>query len=340
MKIALTYNLRPAGATASTTGWDDTYAEWDEPATIDAVRAALAAEHDVVLLEGQKRVEERLLAAQPDVVFNLAEGWKGPHREASIPALLESWSIPFTGSSSHTLRLCLDKAAAKRVLRRHGLPTPAHTVIHNPGAVPHLHTFPLMVKPVFEGSSKGIYGESVVSTRHELLAQVQRIITTYDQPALVEAFLPGREFTVALLGNGSQVRALPLVEICFAALQAGAVPVYSYEAKWLWDTPEHPLEIFACPAEVKPELAQGVVDLCRRAFRVLGCRDWCRIDVRLDAAGQPHILEINPLPGILPDPESHSCFPKAAAAAGMTYAELIQQVLRLACQRYGLSVLV
>ena len=340
MKIALTYNLRPASGIAPPAAWDDTYAEWDEPATIDAVRAALAAEHEVVLIEGHQQVEERLLAAQPDMVFNLAEGWKGPHREASIPALLESWDIPFTGSSSHTLRLCLDKAAAKQVLRRHGLPTPAYTVIYHPGAVPHLPAFPLIVKPVFEGSSKGIYGESVVSNRHELVAQVERIITTYDQPALVETFLPGREFTVALLGNGGHVQALPLVEICFTALQGGAVPVYSYEAKWLWDTPEHPLEIFACPAKVRPAFERTLIELCRRAFRVLGCRDWCRIDVRLDAAGHPHLLEINPLPGILPDPQSHSCFPTAAAAAGMTYAELIQEVLRLACQRYGLSVMV
>ncbi len=339
MKVALTYNLKPAGLGEPTTTRDDTYAEWDEPDTIEAVRQALATEHEVVLIEGQARIEERLLAVWPAIVFNLADGWKGPHREASIPALLESWGIPFTGSSSRTLRLCLDKAATKRVLHRHGLATPAYTVMHDPDQVRRMDpTFPLIVKPLYEGSSKGIYGESVVASRDALQTQVRRVIDTYEQPALVESFLPGREFTVALLGNTPQVQALPLVEICFAALHAGATPVYSYEAKWLWDTPASPLDIFRCPADIAPTLEHTIVEMCQRAFRILACRDWCRIDVRLDTDGRPHILEMNPLPGILPSPENHSCFPQAAAVAGIAYPDLIRRIFRLASQRSGLTV--
>ncbi len=336
MKIVLTYNVKPPCGVGDGTELDDTYAEWDELDTIIAVRDALAVDHEVILLEECAEIEGQLLTAQPDLVFNLAEGLSGPWREARLPALLERHNIPFTGSSSQTLRRCLDKAATKRALLRHGLPTPAFTVIYHVEQVCDAMTFPLMVKPLHEGSSKGIRGDSVVSTPAELRLQVQRILDTYSQPALVEAFLPGREFTVALLGNGVEVRALPLVEICFAALQSRATPIYSYEAKWLWDTPEHPLDIFTCPADIGPELTQCIVEMALQAFQVLACRDWCRIDIRLDAAGHPAILELNPLPGILPQAESHSCFPRAAAAGGVSYPELIREVADLASQRYGL----
>jgi D-alanine-D-alanine ligase len=223
MKIALIYNLRPAQAT--TPAWpDDLYAEWDEPETIAAVRAALATAHEVVLIENNSEVEAGLRASAPDIVFNMAEGLSGPDREAHIPALLERWGIPFTGSSAHTLRTCLDKAATKRVLQQHGLPTPAYTVLSCADRLPALPAFPLIVKPLHEGSSKGIESASVVQTRAALQARVAYIVATYHQPALVEAFVPGREFTVALLGNGAEVTVLPLVEICFAALPPGAPP--------------------------------------------------------------------------------------------------------------------
>jgi D-alanine-D-alanine ligase len=335
MKIALIYNLRPAQAT--TPAWpDDLYAEWDEPETIAAVRAALATAHEVILIENNSEIEAGLRASAPDIVFNMAEGLTGPDREAHIPALLERWGIPFTGSSARTLRTCLDKAATKRVLQQRGLPTPAYAVISCVDRLPDLPAFPHIVKPLHEGSSKGIKPASIVHTRAALQARVAYVLATYRQPALVEAFVPGREFTVALLGNGAGVTVLPLVEICFAALPPGALPLYSYAAKWLWDTPEHALDILRCPTDLPADLAQLITGLCRRAFLALECRDWCRIDVRLDTHGQPQILELNPLPGILPNPQSHSCFPKAAAAAHISYASLIRCVLAHACQRYRL----
>lgn len=336
MKVALIYNLRPAHAARHAVP-DDTYAEWDEPDTIAAVQAALATTHEVVLIEDNSAVEAGLRASAPDIVFNIAEGLAGPDREARIPALLERWGIPFTGSSAHTLRTCLDKAATKRVLQQHGLPTPACTVVHSAAALPDLPAFPLLVKPLHEGSSKGIDEASVVYTLAALQARVAHVLATYRQPALVETFLLGREFTVALLGNSPEITVLPLVEICFTALPPGALPLYSYAAKWLWDTPAHPLDILRCPADLPTDLTRAIADLCCRAFLALECRDWCRIDVRLDAHGQPHILELNPLPGILPDPACHSCFPTAAAAAHLSYATLIRRVLAHACQRCGLT---
>ena len=131
---------------------------------------------------------------------------------------------------------------------------------------------------------------------------------------------------------------MPIVEINFDTLPAGVQPIYSYEAKWLWDREEDPLQIFTCPAELDPLLRIKIENLCKSAFHALGCRDWCRIDVRLDAHGQPQIIELNPLPGILPRPEQNSCFPKAARAAGLSYEETILAVVDAACARLELPV--
>ncbi|MEE9187275.1 MAG: D-alanine--D-alanine ligase, partial [Bacteroidota bacterium] len=165
-----------------------------------------------------------------------------------------------------------------------------------------------------------------------------RVLEVYGQPALVEQYLPGREFTVALLGNGDDLTVLPMVEMRFECLPEGVKPIYSYEAKWIWDQSTNPLDIFECPAKLDGVLQKNIEDICRRAYKVLRCRDWCRIDVRLDASGEPNILELNPLPGILPNVEDNSCFPKAARAMGMNYKELINLVLDIAMKRYGLAV--
>src|SRR5215475_9770332 len=185
MKVALIYNLRPAQAAVA--AWPhDLYAEWDEPETIAAVREALATAHEVVLIENNNEVEAGLRLSTPDIVFNMAEGLSGPDREAHIPALLERWGIPFTGSSAHTLRTCLDKAATKRVLQQHGLPTPAYAVVSCVDSLPDLPAFPLIVKPLYEGSSKGIEQASVVHTWGAWQARVAYVLATYRQPALVE----------------------------------------------------------------------------------------------------------------------------------------------------------
>jgi D-alanine-D-alanine ligase len=176
-----------------------------------------------------------------------------------------------------------------------------------------------------------------VHTSRQLKEQIYTVLSKYQQPALVEKYLPGREFTVALLGNGAGVQVLPIVEIQFDQLPANINPIYSFEAKWIWDTVEKPLEIFACPAKASPRLKKRIEAVCKAAFWALRCQDWCRIDIRLDEAGEPNVLELNPLPGILPNPDANSCFPKAARTAGLSYDELIIQVLEIACQRTGLK---
>lgn len=315
----------------------DLFAEWDDIHTIRAVEAALASRYRVSLVEADLDAFAKYRRLRPDLVFNIAEGLQGASREAQIPAMLDLLDIPYTGSDPLALGLCLDKRRTKEILTHHGIATPHFAVVNSPAEIPSRLRFPLIVKPTLEGSSKGVTDKALVNNPRELAAQLEWVLTTYDQPALIEEFLPGREFTVALLGNGSDLRVLPIVEINFDTLPPGVKPIYSYEAKWLWDQEQNPLQIFSCPARIESLLRQQIEELCRQAFRSLGCRDWCRIDVRLDAKGHPHIIELNPLPGILPRPEQNSCFPKAARAAGISYQELILAVVDAAMSRLALS---
>jgi D-alanine-D-alanine ligase len=316
----------------------DTYAEWDTQETIDAVRAALEQRHRVSLIEANEEAFQRFRELQPDFVFNIAEGWRGASREAQIPAMLEMLGIPYTGSDPITMGVCLDKSRAKEILSYHKIPTPEFAVISSINDLRNRSfTFPSIVKPLHEGSSKGIFNTSVVRDSSTLQAEIVKILVEYEQPALVERFLSGREFTVALLGNPPWLRTLPIVEIRFDSLPEGVNPIYSYEAKWIWDQLDHPIDVHECPARMNPGLQQRIESICKQAFTVLGCRDWCRIDLRLDEHGNPYILELNPLPGILPNPEEHSCFPDAARAAGIGYGEMINAVLDAAMKRYGIE---
>jgi D-alanine-D-alanine ligase len=339
MRVGITFNLKDATVEHQNAPCanEDSQAEWDDWETIDAVCNALSERHEVLPLEAGNDIYHRLQDASPDIVFNIAEGSIGPCREGHIPSILEYLGIPYTASDPLTLNLCLDKSRTKEVLAYHNLPSPRFRVLSERlFSFNSLH-YPLLVKPLYEGSSIGIRNDSIVSTHEQMRDKVTWVLDRYREPALVEEYLPGREFTAAVLGNGEQSRVLPIVEIKFDSLPAGVNPIYSYEAKWVWDETENPLEIFECPADISPELAQEMKEIALRAYHALKCRDWCRIDLRLDASGRPHIIELNPLPGILPRPEQNSCFPKAARAAGMTYNQLINSVLDSACRRYGID---
>ncbi|MCX6357892.1 MAG: ATP-grasp domain-containing protein [Candidatus Aureabacteria bacterium] len=334
MRVGLAFNRKPQ--TLSPQARHDHYAEWDDADTIKAVAGAIATRHSVIEIEADEAIAETLKRARPDIVFNIAEGINSPSRESQVPIICEMLRIPYTGSDGFTLAACLNKARAKEIMSYHHIPTPPFEVIEHAQQRVNGLRFPVIIKPLWEGSSMGIRNDALIFERSELPSRLERLLKEYRQPVLVESYLSGREFTVALLGNGEDVRVLPIVEINFGELPAGAHPIYSYEAKWIWDTPERPLRIFACPAGLDDTLRARIEELCIRAFRALGCRDWCRVDVRLDAEGSPHVIELNPLPGILPDPDENSCFPKAARAAGMSYHELILEVLSSACARMGL----
>lgn len=334
---------RVAGAiqppvTSRRSSTDDEFAEWDSNETISAVEHALSSLGEVIRLEASVNFPERLRAERPDIVFNMAEGLRGVNRESHVPAMCEFFGIPYSGSDPFTLSLCLDKARAKECLAYHGIPTAPFQLVHDASSHSGALRFPVFVKPVHEGSSKGITERNYCRTPSEMREQVAFLLDRYRQPVLIEEFLTGAEFTCAVLGNGGDAHVLPIVGMNFDVLPSGSLPVYGFEAKWLWDRPEQPLEIFECPARIDEALRCTIERVVLAAYHVLGCRDWSRIDVRLDAAGVPNVVEVNPLPGILPDPADNSCFPKAARAAGMSYDELIQTCVRHAADRQGVSL--
>ncbi|MDP2689738.1 MAG: ATP-grasp domain-containing protein [Deltaproteobacteria bacterium] len=336
MKVGLTYNLKKELNEEGLP--QDFFAECDELDTIEAVRDALLERHETVeMIEADENAYEKLRRTRPGIVFNMAEGLWGESRESQMPAIMEMLRIPYTGSSPLTLALCLNKARAKEILAHYGIPTPRFLVAESANAgVERFLSFPMIVKPLFEGSSKGIKNDSIVRDAKELKKKVKAVVEEYRQPALVEEYLDGREFTVALLGNGANLKTLPIVEINYSALPEGVNHIYSYEAKWVLDRPEAPLDIFSCPAELTDRLASAIRNVAADAFRALDVKDWCRIDIRLDGAGVPHIIELNPLPGILMDPKANSCFPKAARAGGMDFTALVNGVVDIARERYGI----
>ena len=355
VRIGFAYNLKPALPAPKKTGdsavpaldkapanralrsdlpQPDLYAEWDEPETIEAVANALEGVGEVIRLEADQNFPRRVMEAKPDFVFNIAEGLYGVNRESHVPSICEFLGIPYHASDPLSLALTLHKGRAKEIMAYYGVPTAPFVVANTRADARNVNLpFPLFAKPAMEGSGKGITEKSLCTNRAKLVQEVGDLLDTYQEPVLIESWLPGQEFTVPIMGNGKEARCLPLVGMRWEALPLGAKPIYGYEAKWLWDTPEHPLDLFECPADVSKELARDVRSAAISAYRVLGCRDWCRVDVRCDAAGRPMVVELNPLPGILPNPQDNSCFPKAARAAGMSYDTLIQTVADIAWRR-------
>lgn len=335
MRVAFTYNVRHVGA-----GMDvdaQAQAEFDEPATIEAIHEAVVASgHDCIDVEADDGAYERLrdLRDEIDIVFNIAEGRGGDAREAQVPAMLDLLGIPYTHATSLTHAVALDKALTKKLWRYHGLPTPRFSLYDGDvePVVSEDPPFPVLVKPNGEGSSKGLFNDNVVDDADGLADRVRVIRDAVGGKILVEEFLPGREFTVTVLGNpgiGGGVYALPIVEQTYDAFPDDLLPFSSYEAKWLLDD----LSTCVCPADTESDLSDAIVELALAAFTVLECRDIARVDIRLDAEGTPQLLEINTLPGIYHDPEALSYYPLAARAAGWDYTRMIGQIIAHAGER-------
>ena len=284
-------------------------------------------------------------AAQPDICFNIAEGLRGDSRESQVPAVLEMLSIPYTGSKVMTHAISLDKVMTKRIWRDAGLPTaPFQNFRHVAAPLDERLTFPLFVKPSREGSGMGINAQSIVHNEAELRAQVEWVIRTYRQPALVESYLPGREFTVGIIGNrympGDPPRSdfydadgyhvFPIEEIDMS--RADIPGVYNTEAKGF-----APQNVggpqFHCPADLPEDVTATIKALSVRAFETLNTLDVARVDFRLDADGAPQLVEINTLPGLRPE-FSDMCI--IANAEGVSYQTVIAEILGLALERYNL----
>ncbi len=316
LRIGFTYNIkRPGNKEAG-----DADAEYDSPLTIEAITQALESMgHIVVPLEANSELPSKLMESKVNLVFNIAEGLSGRNREAQVPALCELCGIPYTGSDAATLALALDKALAKRLLRQHAILTPEFQVMTTgrEKMSPRLR-FPLIVKPIAEGSSKGILSKCVVDDEPSLRKVVRELVERYKQPALVEEYISGREFTVGMLGE-RRPRLLPPMEIIFKDGN-NKRPVYDLEVKQ--DCFKH--VVYQCPAKLSPQELRSVERAARETFQALDCRDVARVDLRMNEQGQVYVLEINPLPGLTPD---YSDLVLIAKAAAMDYRTLIAEIL-------------
>lgn len=333
MRIGLTYNLLPEKNIKLKT---DEFAEFDDISTIQAIKSALESDgHEVIMIEAKEDAYEKIKNSKLDFVFNFAEGIHGNSRESHIPAMLEMLKIPYTGSDILTLSIALDKARTKEVLCYYNIPTSNFQLFKsaNEPLNKKLH-FPLFVKPNAEGSSKGITGKSLVHNEKELRERVDFIINRYSQPALVEEFLDGREFTVSVLGNNPP-RVLPIVEVVFDNLPNDVPKFDCFEVKWIFDSPDSGIETVVCPAKIDKKLENKIKEIASNTFKVLNCKDFCRIDMRLDKNNVPNVIEVNPIAGLIPDPKENSRFPKACYTADMTFNEIILSILNAAIERYN-----
>ncbi len=326
LRVGFTYNVKRVKPTVDAS--EDREAEYDSPATLQAIREAIASwGHEVIDLEANPELPTLLGSTPLDLVFNIAEGFKGRNRESQVPALLELLDIPYTGSDPATLSIALDKGLAKKIVRQAGIQTPNFQLMHTgkERLNKDFTSFPLIVKPVAEGSSKGVLSKSVCHSEPELREVVKELVGKYQQPALIEEYIGGREFTVGLLGE-RRPRVLPPMEIVFLD-QGEKTPVYSFQHKLDWNDRIR----YDAPAKLEPALLERLRTAARSSFMALGCRDVARIDFRMDDKGRIYFIECNPLPGLTP---GWSDLVLIAQGAGMDYRTLIGEIMAPAIRRY------
>lgn len=272
-----------------------------------------------------------------DLVFNYALGIRGESGYAQIPAMLEMLGVPYTGSGVLTQALVMNKARMYEVLKTNRIMTPSSQVFKIGDEIEpeKFLEYPLIVKPVARGSSAGITQQSLVDTRERLAEQVHFIWETFNEPALVSTFLPGREFSVGMVGNPPQL--LPVIEPVFSKLPQGYLPFDSLEVKWTVEEEAEELHL-TCPAKIDKKLESWVSEICHRVWKALDIRDYCRIDLRGDEKGALHVLDVNSPAGLIPPEISDSSyFPMAARAHGIGYDQLLQLIIKAAKDRYGLD---
>jgi D-alanine-D-alanine ligase len=326
LRIALCYDLKSDYLAAGFAPAD--VMEFDEEETVAALEGGLLQlGHSVERVGRGVELAGRLAAGERwDLVFNVAEGVRGRSREAQVPALCEMFDQPYTFSDPLTCAVTLDKSLAKRVVRDHGLLTAPVAVVERAADAADVDLpFPLFVKPMAEGSSKGVTRLSRVETRDELIAACAELISTFRQPVLVETFLPGREVTVGIVGNDGDSRALGVLEVSF---RAGADSAYTALNKRDYKTwVDYQL------LDGEP-FAQRARTLALAAYRALECRDLARVDLRCDAAGELCFLEINPLPGLHP---TYSDLPILADRSGIPYTHLLGHIVEASARRWNLA---
>ncbi len=305
---------------------DDYFEEYDSPETIDALAETLRSlGHRVRPLGGGHGLLRALLDAPPELVFNVAEGGKTRSREAHVPAVCEMLGIPITHSDPTTLCLCLDKALAKQVVRAAGVPTPAGIVVTEASARPPFD-FPMIAKPVGEGSSIGLRSASRIDDAQQLRDRIGRLLADYQQPVLVEPFCSGPEFTVGIVGNGAAATVLGVMEVVPRTCALDEF-VYSVDVKRrAFENVD-----YVVPPDRSKAIVDRIAEIAMTAYRALSCRDIARIDVRMDPRGEPQFLEANPIPGLKP---GWGDIVVLAERVGIAYADLLARVVDGAWRRY------
>ncbi len=351
LRVAVVANRKHSVAVAADAP-PDALAEYDAEETVEGIQQALRdAGHQPFLLEADETLLDTVRETRPDICFNIAEGLRGDARESHVPALLEMLGIPYTASKVLTHAVSLDKAGTKRLWRDNGLPTapfrvyPSATAVAKGAPADEGLTYPLFVKPIHEGTGMGINHRSIVRDEDELRSQVDWVTRTYRQPALVEPFLTGREFTVGFVGNtpvpGEPRRSefygddgfhvFPVLEIDTGRGQVKGI--YNTEAKsYAIDSDSAPG--YLCPADIPAELEAKLHTLAVAAFEAIGGLDVGRVDFRSSGDGTVYLMEINTLPGLNP---IVSDIVISARAGGVAYATVIQEILNLALARYGMA---
>lgn len=347
-KVALLANIKERGKPLPADVPPDTGADFDYIETIDTIRAAIETDgHQTVFIPADTKLPYALQEIKPDICFNIAEGLGGDAREAQVPALLEMLKIPYTGSRVLTNAISLDKTLTKRIWRDRGLPVAPFqefTFGDEPLRPELKQHFPLFVKPAREGTGMGVDQKAIVKDEAELRERANYITHLYHQPALVEIFLPGREFTIGILGRRDAAlysrhpewyekdgfHRLPVLELDIT--RSVTPSVYGLEAK-AQSVGSEGAPDYLCPAPIDPEMTRKLQHLAYRAHVILGSLDVSRTDVRLDAEGNPRLLEINTLPGLTPG-YSDLCI--QASAHSISYEDLILEILYLGASRWGL----
>jgi D-alanine-D-alanine ligase len=302
--------------------------EFDSEETVAGLEAAMAGlGHSTERIGRGRELARRFVEGERwKLLFNICEGVWGRSREAQVPALCELFDQPYTFADPLTCAITLDKAVAKRIVRDHGLATAPFSVVSSPDeAVSVQLPAPFFLKPVAEGSSKGVTGRSLVRERRDLASACRTLLGQFRQPVLVEAFLPGREVTVGIVGHDSTARVFGVMEVSFT----DRAETLAYTAL---NKEEYQDRVAYRLVSGEP-LAEQAHDVALAVFRALGCRDAARVDLRCDATGRLNFLEVNPLPGIN---HVRSDLPIMARLGGTSYQELIWSIIDSARSRYGL----
>jgi D-alanine-D-alanine ligase len=324
MRVGMTYDLRDDYLAAGFS--EQETAEFDRASTVEAIEAALQKMgHEPIRIGNLQALVGELAAGNRwDLVFNIAEGLYGFGRESQVPALLDAYRIPYVFSDPLALALTLHKGMTKHVIRDVGLPTADFAVVTSEDDAHAIDLpFPLFAKPIAEGTGKGVTPASKIADSSLLRTTCKRLLTEFAQPVLVETFLPGREFTVGIVGNGNETRAVGVMEVIL--LDHSEPDVYSYHNKEFCE------ELVEYRRVDDPE-ARKAVEIAIASFKALGCRDAGRVDLRSDARGIPNFIEINPLAGLHPE---HSDLCIVAAQHGISYQELIGKIVEAALLRTG-----